>query len=290
MNQKDTTEKMLADYNDVFADVSNVLLFKGNRLIKECDLQNTKDKSQYKADGKIHEQERDLSKVWKQCNIKLAMIGMENQTDVDSYMPLRVIGYDGAVYRSQYPQKKDDKTNIYPVITMILYFGRKKWDKATCLSDIMKIPEELKPFFQDYHINVFNISYLTDEQVSMFQSDFRIVANHFVQMRRNPEHYIPDTTKIKHVDAVLKLMKVLTGDERYEEVANEYLEKGGELNMCEILDRYENRGIAKGRAEGLKALVQSLRTFCPDLDTLYKIVIKNETYSSVTKDELKKYL
>lgn len=80
MNQKDTTEKMLADYNDVFADVSNVLLFKGNRLIKECDLQNTKDKSQYKADGKIHEQERDLSKIWKQCNIKLAMIGMENQT------------------------------------------------------------------------------------------------------------------------------------------------------------------------------------------------------------------
>lgn len=33
------------------------------------------------------------------------------------------------------------------------------------LSDICDIPDELKLYFNDYHINVFEIAYLTDEQV-----------------------------------------------------------------------------------------------------------------------------
>ena len=155
MGEKDISEKLLADYNDVFADIVNVLLFNGERIIKEDELQNTKDKSQYKADGKIHEQERDLSKIWQKCNIKLSLIGMENQTEIDDYMPLRVIGYHGAAYRSQY---QAEKTQAYPVITLVLHFGKKRWEKGKNLSDIMDVPEELKPYFQDYGINVFNFS------------------------------------------------------------------------------------------------------------------------------------
>ncbi len=33
MGQKDMAEKLLADYNDVFADIVNVLLFNGRQLI-----------------------------------------------------------------------------------------------------------------------------------------------------------------------------------------------------------------------------------------------------------------
>ena len=33
MKQKDITEKLLEDYEDVFADIVNVLLFDGNQLI-----------------------------------------------------------------------------------------------------------------------------------------------------------------------------------------------------------------------------------------------------------------
>ena len=38
MGQKDITEKLLEDYNDVFADIVNVLLFRGNRIVKEESL------------------------------------------------------------------------------------------------------------------------------------------------------------------------------------------------------------------------------------------------------------
>ena len=51
---------------------------------------NAKDKSQYKANGVVHEQERDLSKIWKQKDLRISMLGMENQTVEDPDMPFRV--------------------------------------------------------------------------------------------------------------------------------------------------------------------------------------------------------
>lgn len=63
MSKKDIIEKHLEDYNDVFADIVNVLLFRGKRLIKEEDLENAPPRSMYKADdNELHEAERDVSK------------------------------------------------------------------------------------------------------------------------------------------------------------------------------------------------------------------------------------
>ena len=58
MGQKDITEKLLEDYNDVFADIINGLIFKGEQRILPESLENAKVHSQYKAeDGKVHELE-----------------------------------------------------------------------------------------------------------------------------------------------------------------------------------------------------------------------------------------
>lgn len=252
MGEKDITEKLLADYNDVFADIVNVLLFDGETVIKEDELCNTKDRSQYKADGKIHEQERDHSKIWQKCNIKISFIGMENQTVIDDYMPLRIIGYDGAVYRSQY---QAEKTVPYPVISIVLNFSKKRWEKNKKLSDIMTIPEQMKPYFQDYGINVFDIAYLSKQQVSMFTSDFQIVADYFVKTLKEPKCRDFVSKDIEHIDEVLKLMKVLTKDNRYEDIINSneisrILEKGGVVNMCTVLDAVEKEGIEKGIEKG----------------------------------------
>ena len=94
MGKKDITEKNLEAWNDVFADIVNVLLFKGERLVKEKDLEADATKSMFKADGKIHEQERDVSKFWKNGEIRISILGLENQTVQNPDMPLRVISYE----------------------------------------------------------------------------------------------------------------------------------------------------------------------------------------------------
>ena len=96
MGEKDIAEKNLEAFNDVFADIVNVLLFKGNKLMKEKDLESAVKDSMFKADGKIHQQERDVSKFWKNGEVRISIFGFENQTKQDSKMPLRVISYDGA--------------------------------------------------------------------------------------------------------------------------------------------------------------------------------------------------
>ena len=46
-------------------------------------------------------------------------------------------------------------------------------------------------------------------------------------------------------------MSAMTGDNRFEETINEL--KGREnVNMCEVLDRVEARGVEKGRIEGIE--------------------------------------
>ena len=168
-------------------------------------------------------------------------------------MPLRVIGYDGAVYRSQY---NGTDTNAYPVITIVINFSKAKWEENKKLSDIMSVPDELKPYFNDYSINVFDICYLSREQVKMFRSDFGIVAEYFVETTINVDNYKPEPKTIKHVNEILKLMKVLTGDSRYEEIANDLLEKGGMITMCEVLEKVEQKGIEQGELKMLVKLVK----------------------------------
>ena len=73
MGEKDITEKILEDHNDVFADIINGLLFDGVQEIKPEALENTTVHAQYKAeDGKVHELERDIAKYWKEEKVELA--------------------------------------------------------------------------------------------------------------------------------------------------------------------------------------------------------------------------
>ncbi len=244
MSEKDMTEKTLEDYDDVFADIVNVLLFNGKRLIKESDLSPETARSIYKADNKLHSQERDVAKYWKNGLIRLALFGMENQTSTDADMPLRVISYDGAAYRAQL---NADAANAkacrpkerYPVVTLVLYFGYEHhWKKHRHLLDSINVPEELMPFVSDYKINVFEIAWLSDEQVAMFKSDFRIIADYFVQMRKNRD-YKPSKETMKHVHEILQLMSAMTNDSRFKEIQN-HVERSG-VNMCEVLDALDNK-------------------------------------------------
>ena len=95
-NEKDSTEKHLLNYADVFADVVNVLVFHGKEVIDPKDLVSTEARSVLTLHGKTREQERDVVKIWTKGNTKIALVGLENQTLQDKDMPLRVLAYEGA--------------------------------------------------------------------------------------------------------------------------------------------------------------------------------------------------
>ena len=61
MGEKDVTEKLLEDYEDVFADIVNGVIFKGEQRVKPESLRESAVRSQYKADGEMREQERSIN-------------------------------------------------------------------------------------------------------------------------------------------------------------------------------------------------------------------------------------
>ena len=263
MGQKDITQKNFEAYNDVFSDIVNGTLFDGREVIKPEALVDAMAKSQYKADDNvIHEQERDVAKYWtdKNCYIRLALLGVENQLAIDVDMPLRVIGYDGSSYRDEMNQDEiviDERTGKkhkirherYPVVTIVLYFGKTPWKKPLRLYDVLKISDELKPFVNDYKINLIDVPRLTGEQVEKFTSDFQIIADYFVQLNESND-YVPKDKTIKHADSFLKLMSVLTQDDKYVEMGKKISHEREEFNMCKVLDKVEARGEARGQAIG----------------------------------------
>ncbi len=248
MSGKDIAEKNLEAYNDVFADIVNGLLFDGKPIVTEEALTDAQPYSMYKADGNLHEQERDVSKYWNDCPVRIALLGLENQTDVDRDMPLRVISYDGAAYRTQL-----SGAERYPVITLVLYFGERRW-KNCALSDCVTVPEALIPYFSDYRVNIFEIAYLTDEQIDHFHSDFRIVADYFAHWRVDRDYRPGNPRKFDHQNEILKLMSAISHDQRFSDTIDP---KGGTpKNMCEVLDRVEQKGIRQGMQQGMQKGMQ----------------------------------
>ena len=239
------TQKILESYNDVFADIVNVLLFNGKSVIKENTLFEAGIESALKFDGKISYQDRDVAKYWNKSKINLAMFGFENQTVQDRLMPMRVFSYDGAEYGKQ-SRRTNSNEKKYPVITLVLYFGYKsRWTSPRNLIDLLELNDDIKPFVNDYKINVFELAYLDKDVRDLFKSDFRFLVDYLYQMRTN-KSYNPDKSVIvNHVYEFFDLMRAMTGDIRYKKLSNEFKGRRN-VAMCEALDKIEEIGVKKG--------------------------------------------
>lgn len=256
MGTKDTTQKRLEDFEDIFADISNVLLYDGEDVIKENELETVTAKDTYTVEQQIHEVERDVAKRWRHHSLHISLIGLENQTDPDYKMPLRVICYDGASYRAQLNAEESKKT--YPVITLVLYMGTEKhWTAPKQLTDCFKYDERLSKFINNYKINVVELAWLSDEQIMKFKTEFR----NFVELLRDTRlgrkpQYSP--IQLKHVHELLQLMRVMSGNDEYEQLLKQTTNnlkqkklKGDEITMKKIVSLGFDEARAEARAAGL---------------------------------------
>lgn len=314
MAQKDLGSKTLLGIDEVFCDVAGVLLFHGKSEIKADELEDVDTHSQYHADGKYHEQVRDVAKYWKKQGVCIAMIGIENEAEPEKYMPIRVFSYDGGAYRTQISKNvtkgpvsaESPPDRIYPVITIVLNFStRTRWNTAKNLLEVVDVPDCLKPFVNDYKINVIDVAFLDREIIDSFESDFRYVADYFWQIR-NSGCYNASKEDMKYVYQVLQMMSAMTGDKRFEEAYNEKREKGGDRKMCEYLDMLEERGEKRGekrgkkegkkegkkleRENGIRVLVNVLSEMdLSDEEIVAKVAEKYELTKDESKKKVRKY-
>lgn len=274
MAEKDISQKILEDKPDVFADIVNGLCFNGREIIKADELQDITSLAAYDDKKKYRYIQRDITKLWKKGIFNIACLGIENQISKDNTMPLRVIAYDGAQYKIQV---NDKVSNYYPVITLVLYFGKTKWKKPRRLFDLFEVSQELTPFTNDYKINLFDISHMSTKEISVFKSDFWHVADYFSQINET-KRYVPSKTRLTHPEETFKLMSFLTGNEKLQLLSSE--KEGGPNTMYDAFKEAQKEAAQESRLNDIRALMNNCHWSAKQaMDAL-----------SISLEEQKKYL
>ena len=128
------------------------------------------------------------------CGMRVALVALENQTDIHYAMPVRVMNAESVQYHKQWREsaklhrsRKDlqgaeflsgfaKKDKLIPIVTIVIYFGKEPWDGPVSLKEMMepdKYPREIFEMVEDYHIHLLEVRKYTGTEV--FHTDIRYV-------------------------------------------------------------------------------------------------------------------
>lgn len=247
--KKDIIEKEFIGFPDIAADVINALLYQGKREAAAENLYAGPTETIYQGQEKLRSQYEDLCKYEVENRHIRVMYLIANQSRIDRKMALRKAGYVGGAYREQYERKMKD---TFPVIELVLYWGRAKWKDCVSTRQLFrkrKLPRGAWQYIDEMKVPIFEMRYLSEETRKLFQSDMRIVVDFLAQ----GDSYCSQQ-KIIHKAALIKMIKALSG-----ELETDYIEKWmeeqgireeDEITVCELFDQYVRQGRKEGKREG----------------------------------------
>ena len=253
MGEYDKSQKMLLDHDEEFAEVFSVLALDNRIQLDPEKLEEAASEYENIENGNPEELRRDIVKIYAGYTLGLVVFGLENQSSVDIRMPVRMMGYDCARYRYQlkHTASLNQETRIAPVISHVLNFSyRQRWNWPHALKDLVNLPSELADFFQDYKIHVTDLAWLTPEQRSLLNGDFRTFVEALCEMRETGR-ITGIARPVKYIDEMLALFASLTGDESLKNLdISEF--RSGETTMCEIWEKWVSQIKTEGEKIGFE--------------------------------------
>lgn len=232
---------------EVFADIINAFIFEGEQVVSPKDLQPAPTESLYPAaHGILRNQYNDVSKYEIRNGRIVMQYTLENQSKPDYRIALRKAGYEGAVYRQQYEGEE-----TYPVITLVLYWGNVVWNADSDLYHLFRkkrIHGILRKYINNVRVHVYPMKNLSTQIRQRFQSDMRIVVDYLAEGKK----YEPADQEIKDIDGMLRMLYELTGETDFInniETMQEHQKRGGRVTMCEVVDKFVQRGREQGMQE-----------------------------------------
>ena len=273
MGRADDITKEYVRRNYIFADLFNFFLYNGKEVIKPEHLRekditeialpfgNGKDLSVQKL--------RDVLKILQVMEDDEAiyvLLGTELQTDIHYAMPPKNMLYDAIKYVEQvssvargHKEKRDisgeaflsgfEKTDkLIPIITLVVYFGSRKWDGPVTLHEMFTTKNDaLLKFIPDYRINLISPEEMSEEDFDKFHTEFRIVMKF-----------------IKYSDNKIALQDMLKKDKSFETVSRDTAnvinavthsglkipENEEVVDMCKAIEDIRTEGYNEGRDKG----------------------------------------
>ena len=264
-----------------FADLFNGVFFEGRQVVKPEELtlssqvyrQTPTALKKEAGEGRPLEEElflertRDI-KMTNRKGTAFRILAVESENKVDYGMPFRMMQYDVMEYQQQVnkirrrnswgragqrkkPGKLRKTDRLWPVYTLCVYYGTKKWDGPRSLRDMMDFGTDedgMSEFFADYPFRLFCVNEMED--FSMFHTQLQDV---FRLMRKDKEkmlQLLEESSKYRGLDEeTLELLAVVVDEPRIWENRSKYKQEGG-YNMCKAWKEMKKDARDEGRREG----------------------------------------
>lgn len=284
------------------ASLVNGALFQGEIILKP-EAMKKEDGAQglYREESKKkkalqEEKYRDII-MYSNDGIRILMAACENQSEIHYAMPVRGMLYDALSYQDQIKEleslrrekkeltcsaeflsgiKKEDK--LIPIITVVFYYGEKKWDGSTELHELLGLDgkeyKKIKGVVSNYKINLIDPAELED--LSYYETDLQMIFG-MLRYRKDKKglmKYIEDHKNFfsRMDEDSYYAVREMMGSRMYlkDMVKNE---EGG-VDMCQALKEIYQDGVNFGMEEGIRILINS----CRELDVSYE-----KTFEQVRK-------
>ena len=283
--EKDLSEKNLVANAEVFADISNVNLYDGRCVIQPEDLELLPQEMIYKdTEGKNAKVMADVRMRWRKNGSVIAVIQIENQSQISNIMPIRDLGYIFNNYNEQikeiirkneqegkhfYAKELADGDRLQPVITVIIYYGKEKWTRPLSILDMLDLDEEekkeLEPLLLNHKIHLISLSSLDENEVEKYKSDFwhviKFLTLHGYGKTRKYLEEESSKRAVKHPEEVRNVLYALSSDKRFLEA--DLTQKGKEEpqmgQISDVLDQIEEIMFEKGVEKGIEKGVEQER-------------------------------
>lgn len=279
MGKYDISEKEYFKNNEMFSNIFNYFLYDGQNEIKKEDLEELDTKLVF-TNPVDSIRERD---IYKKAIIKndgertYLLLGIENQTKMDKYMLLRIIGYNYFSYYNQIQNieksNKDDKIKLYPVITLIIYFSYKKWSGPKDLYSLLDIKDErIKKYISNEKLNII-------EPYNMNENDFVKLNNElaflfrFIKNSGNKDNLSKLVLNSDYREIDIKTVRLIN---RVTSAEINIVESEGRINMCKAINdmKKESRqeGILEGERNNLNKNIKTMNSNGADEKTIAKLL------------------
>ena len=200
MGRKDSEEKNFFNDNLHFADVCNGIMFQGAKIIIPEELEESDTEFIYPNKKMSAIVRLDGMRYWRKQGVNIALLGLEYQSLTDYHMVFRNMMAESLAYYKQWKQNKGRYSQEYakwigkifrlrnakeivsgmtkedkfvPVIIIVLNCSLEKWDGATTLHEMLKLPNELKRYVNNYKMNIFD--YHEYDDFSIFKTEVRVI-------------------------------------------------------------------------------------------------------------------
>lgn len=295
-----------------FTDLINGSMFQGKEVFSADTLreENT-DKGivLQNSDGKkiTIQRYRDIA-MSAEDGTRIVILACENQEEIHYAMPVRGMLYDAVSYadqitriRQERREKKELKGSaqflsglkktdlLYPVITVIFYYGEDEWDGQKDLHGLLGIDREeyklLKRYVPNYRINLIDPRHL--ESLGCFQTDLQIVFG-MLKYRKSKvklQNYVElNQEYFSNIDYdSYNAVRAMLGSEQG---LKEIKKETGGINMCQALEELYQDGVEKGIQQGIEAFILD---YTEEGYGKAKIVEKLQKRFSLSKEKAEAY-